>query len=194
MIILPVRTCTLDKYLLNNSMKYFNTSQLIASNNFKKLLQQLYVDSQKIFGTTNGVGSHTNTTTQLVIKRRIQVPLNAQSIKLVKVNSLGLFNNKFSITIFENSVSQLQSRTKLKKNGFMQTSNCPATQLTSSCRVQKPFFRQRPVWFGICNARAIFGLTVIHPVIRIQYFLEDLPIFFVGYFVSSTSLHIHQFC
>ena len=74
-----------------------------------------------------GIGSNTKSTTQQLKNEKFQVSLDFraenQSISTVPDCSTALLK----ITI-----SQLQSSTKLKKttNGFKQSSNCPAIQLT----------------------------------------------------------------
>ena len=87
---------TLDKGL----NKYVNSSRIVASINLKKLLQHLYVDNQKFLATT-GTGSHTKTTSQLVIKQIILVSLDTKSNKPNENNSPGLLNSNFSITILD---------------------------------------------------------------------------------------------
>ena len=91
--------------------------------------------------TSTGIGSNTKTATQQLL-RIISSLTRLSSEELIDSNSPGLFNNTSQLTIF-----QIQSSTKLKKttNGFKQSSNCPAIQLT--------FFWQR--------FRTLLSLTVL---------------------------------
>ena len=54
-----------NKYILNKYFnKYVKRGQIIPTITLKKVIQQLYVDGQKTFATTD-FGSHTDTATQL---------------------------------------------------------------------------------------------------------------------------------
>ena len=81
-------------------MNTLSPIQKKASITPKRILLQFYVDCKKIFGTTE-IGSHTNTTTQLVNKRKILVSPVFQSNKLIRINSHGLLDNNFLKTVLE---------------------------------------------------------------------------------------------
>ena len=75
-------------------------------------MPQPYVDNQKNFLLQLEVRNHTKTTNQQKIKRKFLLSLDARSNKLIEFNSPRLFINNFS----KITISQLQSRTKLKEN------------------------------------------------------------------------------
>ena len=78
--------------------------------------------------------------------------------------------------IYRKSISQLQSRTKLKISSFLKSSNCPAVQLTLIFSFQECSFCWRFGWF-IFIATAFFGNSINHSsVLRSKYLLQKLTV------------------
>ena len=104
--------------------------------------------------------------------------------ELIESNSPGLFNKNFSKL---RTISQLQSSTNLKKttNGFKQSSNCPANQLTFLAAFRDAPFAWGSLGFvflplGLFSALLLFIRLIVSNTLR-----NDLSIF-VGYFVYHT--------
>ena len=147
----------------------------MASVTLKKLIQQFQVDSQKTF-VTKGIRLYTKATTQVVNKWEFSVSLDSQLNKFIKINSHGLCDKNFSITVFENRFPKF-SDILSGKNGSKQSTKCPAIELIFLAAFRNTFFAYGLIGFvfqllGLFSALLLFIRLIVSNI-----FWKDLSTF-----------------
>ena len=132
---------------------------------------------------SNGIGSHTTTTILLSIKTRnssiTELPVKSniqnQQSQIIQITTIAM-------QIYHKSVSQIQSHNKLKVNGFKQSSNCRAIQLSFFWQLTGTFFLHCSIPFLILPLVLYSAVPlIIRWVVSNIYFIDWL--FFPGSFV-----------